>query len=521
MNIDSQPIYADYSAAPDAETGLARFMRAWRRIGGGSLAASVLVHIALIIIAGIVVITAHRDDKPFDFVPLGRSNGVEKLHGPATDAKRAARRSALVGQRVAAGRIRVDKPSEFSLPNAPMETIDIGGSSGLHAGMSVCSGGGANPGIEQGSLMAPRTRMALPPTMSGRCSPIERLRRIRESGGTAECESGVSRSLAWLKGKQNADGSWGRANRGAMTGLALLCYLGRCETPDSPFYGDNVMRGILYLIELGRQNPHGILSEDWEGAHSGAGVYEHGIGTYALGEMYTLARLGDRSLPGLRDTFERGVRVIIDNQQSNGSWSYGGRDIVYHRDSAGDDLSVTGWQYQALKAAKNSGLKIAGLQASIDKAIGYLSSKQTRDGGFGRVNRDEHYNQWSLSGCGILGLQTLGSGKKMAAQAARGVKFLRQFLSAEPLDWNRNCNLYCWYYYTQAFFQQGGDDWRFYNAQFLPAVLGAQQPDGSFKRGRANWPAGDAADEIYRQTLCTLQLEVYYRYLKVADRQKD
>ena len=49
-------------------------------------------------------------------------------------------------------------------------------------------------------------------------------------------------------------------------------------------------------------------------------------------------------------------------------------------------------------------------------------------------------------------------------------------------------------------------------------ILGAQQPDGSFKRGRPNWPAGDAADPIYRQCLCTLQLEVYYRYLKVADR---
>jgi hypothetical protein len=42
-----------------------------------------------------------------------------------------------------------------------------------------------------------------------------------------------------------------------------------------------------------------------------------------------------------------------------------------------------------------------------------------------------------------------------------------------------------------------------------------------FKRGRPNWPSGDAADDIYRQTLCTLQLEVYYRYLKVADRDED
>ena len=29
-----------------------------------------------------------------------------------------------------------------------------------------------------------------------------------------------------------------------------------------------------------------------------------------------------------------------------------------------------------------------------------------------------------------------------------------------------------------------------------------------------------APDEIYRQCLCTLQLEVYYRYLKVGDREE-
>ena len=61
----------------------------------------------------------------------------------------------------------------------------------------------------------------------------------------------------------------------------------------------------------------------------------------------------------------------------------------------------------------------------------------------------------------------------------------------------------------------------FHNQQFLPQILSAQQPDGSFKAGRPNWPSGDASDPIYRQCLCTLQLEVYYRYLKVADRAEE
>ncbi len=327
----------------------------------------------------------------------------------------------------------------------------------------------------------------------------------------------VSRSLAWLKGQQNADGSWGRANKAAMTGLTLLCYLGRCETPDSAFYGDNVRDGMLYLVELAKKNPYGILAENLV---SNSATYEHGIATYALGEIYSFYRLGNRSLPGLRETFEKGVQMIIEQQNHQGSWTYGGKEAglptAYNKDSRGEDLSVSGWQFQALKAAKHSGLKIAGLDGAIKRCCDYLESKQTKDGGFGKTNRDEHYNQWSLTGCGVLGLQTLAHNK--ATPVKKGIRFLREFLTSEPLDWERNCNLYCWYYYTQAFFQAGADDWKFYNAQFLPQILGAQQADGSFKRGRPNWPAGDAADAIYRQCLCTLQLEVYFRYLKVADR---
>ncbi|HEY1052984.1 MAG TPA: prenyltransferase/squalene oxidase repeat-containing protein, partial [Prosthecobacter sp.] len=384
--------------------------------------------------------------------------------------------------------------------------------------------GGAGGGFGKGmGLGGAAGFVTLPPSMRSRCSTQERLEKLRQNGGSPECEAAVSASLEWLKGKQNADGSWGRGNKAAMTGMALLCYLGRCETPESPFYGDNVMKGIIYLIELGKKNPHGIFSDNWQGeangGKGGAGTYEHGIATYALGEMYTLARLGSKSLPGMREAFEKGVKVIIDNQTPKGSWAYGGKEQIVYNKAGGADLSVAGWQFQALKAAKNTGLKIDGLHSCIGKMTDYLESMQTKDGGFGGTNRDAHYNQWSLSGVGILGLQTMAKGK--TGSVKKGIKFLTEFLTAEPLDWNKNCNLYCWYYYTQAFFQQGGDDWKFYNQQFLPQILSAQQPDGSFKRGRPNWPAGDAADEIYRQCLCTLQLEVFYRYLKVGDREEE
>jgi hypothetical protein len=112
----------------------------------------------------------------------------------------------------------------------------------------------------------------------------------------------------------------------------------------------------------------------------------------------------------------------------------------------------------------------------------------------------------------------MAKGKTTAIK--KGIKFLRDFLTAEPLDWNKNCNLYCWHGYCNALFLNGGVEWKTFASQVMPQILAAQQADGMFKRGRPNWPAGDAADDIYRQTLCTLQLEVYYRYLKVGDREE-
>ncbi|MBL9178908.1 MAG: hypothetical protein JNM65_12680, partial [Verrucomicrobiaceae bacterium] len=412
--------------------------------------------------------------------------------------------------------------SAITLPEAPPDALDMpdvsammgGGALGASGGFGT---GGAGGGFGKGMGMGGAAGfVTLPPSMRSRCSTQERLEKLRQNGGTPECEAAVSASLEWLKSKQNADGSWGRTNKCAMTGLALLCYLGRCETPESPFFGDNVMKGILFLIEAQKANKYKLFSQSQKG---NAPVYEHGIATYALGEMYTLARLGSKSLPGMREAFEQGVKIIIDNQQTSGSWVYDGETGFYAGKNSREDLSVAGWQFQALKAAKNTSLKIEGLHSSIAKMTKYLEDKQSKDGGFGGTDRDAHYNQWSLSGVGILGLQTMAKGKTTPIK--KGIKFLREFITAEPLDWNKNCNLYCWYYYTQAFFQQGGEDWKFYNQQFLPQILGAQQPDGSFKRGRPNWPAGDAADEIYRQCLCTLQLEIYYRYLKVSDREEE
>jgi hypothetical protein len=509
-------------------------VRFWRRVGGGSLTLSLAIHAAIIILGGIIVVSSQMIQKQVDFLPGGGTQQGEAASAEMKHKVQQKKRTTLNKSVPMKKIVSSSQNSAISLPDAPPDLLDVpdvgsmlgGGALGGGGGFGKAgSGGGFGTGMGMG---ADAGFVSLPPSMRQRCSTQERLEKLRQNGGSPECERAVSQSLEWLKGQQNPDGSWGqnggKSNKAAMTGLALLCYLGRCETPDSPFYGDTVMKGIMYLIELSKKNEYGAITENFK---DNGGAYEHGIATYALGEMYTLARLGSKELPGMRDAFVKGVELIIkcqnkaDAKLAEGSWDYYTKNIGEEGKftSSREDLSVTGWQYQALKAAKFTGLKIDGLHSAIDKTCDYLERKQTKDGGIGGVDRDKAYNQWTLTGTGALGLQTLGKGRTGTIKKA--VAFLHKFLTDEPLDWNKNCNLYSWYYYTQAFFQAGGDDWKFYNEQFLPQILANQNPDGSFKKGRPNMPIADAADQVYRQTLCTLQLEVYYRYLKVGDREEE
>ena len=498
-----------------------KFVQMWRKAGASSLLLSLLIHAGLGVVALFIVFQSGVMDKQVDFLPGGGTAQGAQASADLQHKVQQKKRNSINKSVPMKKLVSTSVNSAITLPEAPPDSLDMpdvsammgGGAMGASGGFGA---GGAGGGFGKGMGMGAQAGfVTLPPSMRSRCSTQERLEKLRQNGGSPECEAAVSASLEWLKGKQNADGSWGRNSKCAFTGLALLCYLGRCETPESPFYGDNVTKGIMFLIETQKKNKNKLFSQAEKG---NAPVYEHGIATYALGEMYTLARLGSKSLPGMREAFEQGVKIIIENQQDSGSWVYDQETGFYAGKQSREDLSVAGWQFQALKAAKNTGLKIDGLHSAIAKMTKYLETKQTKDGGFGVANRDAHYNQWSLSGVGILGLQTMAKGK--TGPIKKGIAFLRDFITAEPLDWNKNCNLYCWYYYTQAFFQQGGDDWKFYNQQFLPQILAAQQADGSFKNGRPNWPAGGAPDEIYRQCLCTLQLEVYYRYLKVGDREE-
>ena len=70
---------------------------------------------------------------------------------------------------------------------------------------------------------------------------------------------------------------------------------------------------------------------------------------------------------------------------------------------------------------------------------------------------------------------------------------------------------------------QGGKMWRDWNKALQEELLPNQKEDGSYKEeGGAMGAHGSGAAgpdaEIYRTALCTLMLEVYYRYLPATEK---
>ena len=395
---------------------------------------------------------------------------------------------------VASADVAVVNPDiDVEIPTEELSTgIDIGDGFGIGTGDGD---GGGIPGI-----------------LSKRCDLNDRMKRITENGGTPQCEEAVVKSLRWLKKQQNGNGSWGDGQfKASMTGITLLAYLAHCETPLSEEFGENVLKGISFLVDLGMKNP--VISEQ-PGLKEVC--YDHAVATYALCEAYTFCKQMDiPSISNLERVVVKAVDRILDAQCPNGGWAYS----YNNRINPNIDLSVTGWNVQALKAAEHGGIKPTKgeIRTALRKAAMYCRKNVMPDGKFSYKENGENPRS-SLVGVGVLSLQMTGNGSDSAAR--KGLDWIKN--NVKTLEWgkgsgteNVKSNLYMHYYCVQAAMNRSGDVWASYNKAFRDAVLGGQKPDGSFSNndtGYAECLSGKSKN-IYRQCLATLMLETYYRFL--------
>jgi hypothetical protein len=298
--------------------------------------------------------------------------------------------------------------------------------------------------------------------------------------------------LRWLAKVQLDNGSW--ENNPAHSGLALLCFLAHGETPLSEEFGVTVQKAMQWLASNMPKNKH------WSRA------YSHGIATYALAEAY-----GMTQIPFLKEAMDNGITTIVKGQQPGGGFDY------HYKKGERWDMSVAGWQMQAMKAAWVSGCSVSGLENAIRKAISFAKHAYRGEGyEAGTFGYNKPGGSSNLTGVGTLGLQLLG--EKKAREAVGGGKFLMQNRLPQyrqaAAKWSiaDKC-MYGWYYDTQAVFQAQGGEWRQWNSVFQPILVSKQHPEGFWQLGTGHMGGGNTEKRVLATTFACLQLEVYYRYL--------
>jgi len=326
--------------------------------------------------------------------------------------------------------------------------------------------------------------------------------------GTREILDAITRGLRWLKDHQNEDGSWGdtdRNNYSAYTGLALLAFLGYGATPAHEEFGRTIIKAIKRLVA--------DLGLDGNGVKGG---YRHAIALYALSEAYEMTQI-----PMLEDVLNKGVAKIVAGQNPMGSFNYG-----YDNSKGRCDLSVSGWNYQALKSAFAAGCSTPGLEEALAKSVD-IGLKKTHFAGPGFKYTNDHGMSASMTAVGTLCIELMEGAKTPEAQS--GLQILErpenfwcswEGRNGQPNPWS----LYQWYYQTQAIFQGHagrGPSWRKWDKAFSTAMIKNQFKDGrwespayksNLKKGGEGKLAG-LDQPVYATSLCCLTLEVYFRYL--------
>jgi len=330
--------------------------------------------------------------------------------------------------------------------------------------------------------------IALPAAYAGE----EAERALPDAALQQKLDTSVESGLAYIAANQNRDGSWGGGSGSysrhvGITGLCALALMANGNVPGRGRYGKQVEGGIRYLLNnvsmTDRPNrPIGYIG----GINSR--MYGHGFAALCLAEAYGMSANRE-----LGRKLKLTIDCIIRSQHDDGGWRYQPSPV-------GDsDLSVTICQVQALRAARNAGIKVP--KETIQRAIDYTKKSAQPSGRFSYMLRSRG-GSLALAGAGVTALY--GTGEYGCPEAERGVKYLRRNLPGRTGHY-----YYGHYYISQALYQAGGEAWEDYFRRGMPDILAKQQPNGS-------WTG--SVGSVYCTAMACLSLQVHNGYLPIFQR---
>ncbi len=316
-----------------------------------------------------------------------------------------------------------------------------------------------------------------------------------------QIDAAISKALDHLAKKQLPSGAWAIdqpqfGESTSSTSLAVMAFLAAGHVPGEGPYDQHIQRGVRWVLD--QQQPNGMLVR--ERGHGP--MYSHGISTLMLAEVAGMT--DDALAERCRDALKKAVRLILSAQSvrkdrnSQGGWRY-------HPSSNDSDLSVTGWQLLALRAAKNLGCDVPA--EHIDAAVEYVKRCSTRNRGFGY--QPNSGSSPTRAGTGILCLEICGVHHSPETLGAADA------LLQDPLRADQEWFFYGVYYCTIGMFQVGGKHWEQGKGHLIPLLLNLQAEDGSWS-GRQGQERNFGT--VYATSLSVLALSVEYQYLPIYQR---
>ncbi|HMB95917.1 MAG TPA: prenyltransferase/squalene oxidase repeat-containing protein [Tepidisphaeraceae bacterium] len=316
---------------------------------------------------------------------------------------------------------------------------------------------------------------------------------VRGDEITPEQRAAIDRGLERLAAHQKPDGTFGAAGDGfgtisAVTALSGLAFMEAGNLPNRGKYGPNVQKCVDAILAASQES--GLLVS--EQAH--AVMYSHGFATLFLAEVYGMT--GDEQV---KEKLQKAVRLIQKTQNPQGGWRY--QPVPFDA-----DISVTICQVMALRAARDSGIKVE--KDVIDHAIKYVRECQNPDGGFNYMlgPAGGSGSAFPRSAAGVAALYYAGVFE--GDDLKRGLDYVRKFQPGKGGDPMPNSHYYYGEYYAvQAMFLAGGDYW----ADWYPAI----RDELIQKQDKTTGTWNGEINEDYCTAVALIILQMPNRYLPV------
>ena len=314
----------------------------------------------------------------------------------------------------------------------------------------------------------------------------------------ANTEKLLHGALKFLAGQQSPAGSW--SSRGgehpvAMTGYTLMAFLACGELPGEGEFGRNVANGVNYLLASVREDGY-ITSESVRSGRKSSNMYDHGVATIALAEVY-----GQTQDPNIKSKLELAVKLILTAQSRTGGWRYAPRP-------ADADISVTVLQVVALRAAKNAGIIVP--QSTIDNAIKFI--KECYDEHSGGFCYTPHSGPgFARTAAGTYCLQVCGLYDDKMVKT--GSEYLLKTRESQPFTYGA-------FYAAPAQYMIGGDTWTKWYAHMhgilVPKVVA--QGDIAYWNAVEGDQQGQGLAPVYTTAIYTTILAMPYHYVPLYQR---